>query len=106
MSLPSYEYDRLEALEELSTMPGYDASYVIVYYNQWSDYECSGWLAIFERGKQLYSCDGGYSPEVGDIEEKLIYEPISLEQAIADIESIEEACVEMAIKHGPVRPSP
>lgn len=29
MSLPHYDFDRLEALEELTKMPGYDASYVL-----------------------------------------------------------------------------
>ncbi|TLX16242.1 hypothetical protein [Rhizobium sp. MHM7A] len=99
MSLPHYDFDRLEALEELTKMPGYDASYVLAYYNAWSDFEDNGWVAIFERNGQFFQCDGGYSPMVGHVEEKLLYEPITLEQALEEIEAMEETCAEMDRKH-------
>lgn len=50
-------------------------------------------------------CDGGYSPEVGDVAEKLLYEPISLERELEEINEMEEACAEMARKHFPSKSS-
>jgi len=99
MPLSNYEFDRFEALEELSKLPGYDASYSLAYYNGWSDYEEHGWVAIFERDGQFFQCEGGYSPMGGSIEEKLFYEPISLEQALEEIDSMEATCAEMDRKH-------
>lgn len=103
MTLPYYDFDRLEVINELSTMKGFDASFVLDYYNAWSDYEDSGWLAIFERNGQYYQCDGGYSPEAGDIEEVLLYEPISIEQALEEIYAMEATCAEMDRKHSGLR---
>jgi hypothetical protein len=98
MSLKHYNLDLIEALDELSEMPGYDASYSLAYHNSWSDYENSGWLAIFKRNGEFFKCDGGYSPEVGDIEERLVYEPVSLEQAREEINSFEEVCTNSGCK--------
>lgn len=36
---------------------------------------------------------------VGHVEEKLLYEPITLEQALEEIEAMEETCAEMDRKH-------
>lgn len=100
-TLPHYNLDLVEVIDELSEMPGYDASYVLEYHGHWSDFEDSGWLAIFSRNGKYFMCDGGYSPEVGDVEERLTYEPISVEKALEEINSMEEACAEMAKKHAP-----
>jgi hypothetical protein len=96
MSLPCYDFDRIEALEELSKMPGYDKTYVLTYYNSWSDYECSGWLAVFELNGRLFKCDGGYSPEAGDVDETLLYKPISVEEALKEIEIMKTNCSNMS----------
>jgi ferredoxin len=103
--LPCYNLDLVEVIGELSEMPGYDASYVLEYHGSWSDFECDAWLAIFTKNGQYFMCDGGYSPEVGDVDEKLSYEPISIEKALEEIEDMEKACAEMARKHCPSKSS-
>ncbi|MCS4089966.1 hypothetical protein [Rhizobium sp. BK176] len=104
-TLPCYNLDLIEVIDELSQIPGYDASYKLEYHGSWSDFECDAWTAIFTKNGQYFLCDGGYSPEVGDVAEKLLYEPISLERALEEINEMEEACAEMARKHFPSKSS-
>lgn len=86
MSVPNYNLDLIEALDELFEMPGYDASYALTYHKAWTDGEESEWLAIFTRDGQLFKCDGGYSLVAGDVGGKLLYQPISHEQSLQEIE--------------------
>lgn len=92
MSLPNYDLNRIEALEELSTIEGYDPSYTLVYFKSWQDIESEGWLAIFERNGEYFKCDGGYNPEAWNIGEKMLYEPLSEEQAQKEINEFEAIC--------------
>lgn len=98
MSIPVFDFDRYEAEQELATLKGYDSSYTLSYYNAWSDFESSGWLAIFEKNGEFFRCIGGYSPEVGDMDEPLEYEPISIEEALEEIEEMEAACSEVDVR--------
>ncbi len=94
--IQQYEFNHAEAMEELSSYEGYDSSYTLIYYNYWSEFESAGWLAIFERDNLYFKCNGGYNPGEGVEHYAMDYEPISLEDAIAEINEMEQECLEAA----------
>ena len=70
----------------LSELPGFDPSYTCVYYNNWSSYEESGWLAIAEKNSQYYRIRGGYSVMAeGDQNDIWDPEPITEDEALEDM---------------------
>ncbi len=40
---------------------GWDPSYKVIFYAEWSDYEENGWVAILEHNGYFYEQNGGYS---------------------------------------------
>lgn len=89
MSLKHYNLDLIEALDELSEMPGFDPSYQLNYHKVWTDGDDSDWLAVFSRDDQLFKCSGGNRLVIGEVKDKLLYEPISREQVRKEIEDLE-----------------
>jgi hypothetical protein len=95
MSLNNYNLDLIEALDELSEMPGYDGSYALTYHKVWTDGDDSEWLAIFSRDEKLFKCSGGERFLIGEVRDKLLYEPISRQQVLKEIEDLEAKWVEL-----------
>ncbi len=47
--------------EELfNLIPGYDSTYVPVFFDEWTTYEENGWVVIFEKNGSFYCQEGGY----------------------------------------------
>jgi hypothetical protein len=79
--------------EHLSEISGYDPSYDLVYYNSWSSYEESGWLAILEKNFQFFIITGGYSVMCeGPQDDVWQLDPIAYEQAIQEIIDFDKIC--------------
>lgn len=89
MSLKHYNLDLIEALDDLSDMPGFDPSYALTYHKVWTDGDDSEWLAVFCRDDQLFKCSGGNRFLIGEVKDKLLYEPISRELVRKEIEELE-----------------
>ena len=70
----------------LSELPGFDPTYTCVYFNSWSSYEESGWLAIVEKNSQYFELRGGYSVMAeGNQDDVWDLHPISEDEALEDM---------------------
>lgn len=91
--MSDFQSELMEAQAHLCTIPGYDPTYEVMYYNRWSDYEESGWLAILAKGDSLFEIRGGYSVMgEGDQADTWDLDPITQDEAMEQIFFFEEAC--------------
>jgi len=82
-----------EGIEHLSQIPGYDASYEVLYYNTWSHWAEHGWLAILYKGGQHYEIGGGHSVMVdGPQHDAWVLDQITPDQALEIMMHFEEVC--------------
>lgn len=98
MSIGDYHYNNPDVINYLSEIPGFDPSFTLVYYNAWGDFDSSAWCAIFERDGEYFKCSNGYDPAAYNEPDHMKYDPISLKEALEEIEDMENICNQMSIK--------
>lgn len=85
-----------DGYHHLSQIPGFDASYDVIYYNSWSTYEESGWLAILHKGDSYFELSGGYSVMAeGPQDDTWDPNPITQEDALQEMIDMDETCAEV-----------
>lgn len=83
----SDEHTLEEGAALLSALPGYDPSYDLLWFNHESD-ECSeeyAWMGLLHRDGVLYFVNGGYFYEADNRPDEFRPQPVTPEEALADI---------------------
>lgn len=89
-------------LEFIQSLPGYDPSFEPIHYDEWSDYEESGWLCILRKDGQLYTMQGGHCVMASsDYVDTFSPHPVSEEEALEDMLLFEETCIETGKRMSP-----
>lgn len=76
-----------EGMDLLSELPGYDPSYDLLWFTHESS-ECSeeyAWMGLLHRDGQLYFVNGGYFYEADNRPDAFVPQPVTPDEALADI---------------------